>query len=163
TRMRRLLSMRRDFVANVSHEFQTPVTAIQGYSETLLRGPVGEADAKQFLEIIHRQASRLGALVQDLLRLSAIEARPDENLTIEPVDMGAVVAHVVAAVRARAEEAKARVKVEVDDGTTVMGDAASVEQVTMNLVDNAIKYGRQNGGEVLVRAAKDGDHVTLAV
>ena len=75
TALRRLMTVRRDFVANVSHELRTPVTAIQGYAETLLRGKTDGETSKQFLEIVHRQALRIGGLVEQLLALSELEAR----------------------------------------------------------------------------------------
>src|SRR4029078_5300907 len=78
TALRRLMTVRRDFVANVSHELRTPVTAIQGYAETLLRGKTDGETSKQFLEIVHRQAQRIGGLVEQLLALSELEARGRE-------------------------------------------------------------------------------------
>ncbi|MFT3771602.1 MAG: histidine kinase dimerization/phospho-acceptor domain-containing protein [Minicystis sp.] len=95
TQIRLLSTMRRDFVANVSHELRTPVTAIQGYAETLIRGPVEPKKRDQFLEIIHRHALRIGRLIQDLLRLSELEARPPEAAVREPVPLAALAGHVV--------------------------------------------------------------------
>ena len=120
TRLRKLLVMRRDFVANVSHELRTPVTAIQGYAETLLRGPVDDVDAqREFLEIIHRHARRLGALVEGLLTLSDLEARPPEQAVRERVDVAAIAEHVRATLRERAAQRAARIEVDVGDRRVV--------------------------------------------
>jgi two-component system phosphate regulon sensor histidine kinase PhoR len=145
TRVRRLLSLRRDFVANVSHELRTPVTAIQGYAETLLRGTADPTTERQFLEIIHRQSLRIGQLVTGLLRLSELEARPEDERVRERVPMRAVAESVADTVRAQADEASARITVEVPDDLLAVGDPSGLEQVLLNLVENAIKYGRPSG------------------
>jgi two-component system phosphate regulon sensor histidine kinase PhoR len=166
TRLRKLLVVRRDFVANVSHELRTPVTAIQGYAETLLRGPsaaVDEATRKEFLEIIHRHARRLGALVEGLLTLSDLEARPPEQAVRERVDVGAIADHVRATLRERAAQRGARVDLDVAAGLAVRGDPVALEQVLENLVDNAIKYGRDGGGRVVLRGHANGERVVVEV
>ncbi|MGH7298768.1 MAG: ATP-binding protein, partial [Polyangiaceae bacterium] len=163
TRLRRLLVVRRDFVANVSHELRTPVTAIQGYAETLLRGPVDDATRKDFLEIIHRHARRLGALVEGLLTLSDLEARPPEQTVREPVDVAAIAEHVRATLRERASQRAARVEVELGESLIARGDPVAMEQVIENLVDNAIKYGKDSGGEVRVTGHTRDDRVVLEV
>jgi two-component system phosphate regulon sensor histidine kinase PhoR len=178
TRLKRLLVVRRDFVANVSHELRTPVTAIQGYAETLLRSatpsregsgdpdpppPIDEATRKEFLEIIHRHARRLGALVEGLLTLSNLEARPPEQAVCEPVDLVAIAEHVRATLRERAAQRGARVDVDVAAGAVARGDPVGVEQVIENLVDNAIKYGRDEGGRVVVRGRAARGRVVLEV
>jgi two-component system phosphate regulon sensor histidine kinase PhoR len=177
TRLRRLLVMRRDFVANVSHELRTPVTAIQGYAETLLRSParpsesgpeqgretLDEATRKEFLEIIHRHARRLGALVEGLLTLSDLEARPPEQVVRERVEVAAIADHVRATLRERAAQRGARVEVDVATAAIARGDPGGLEQVIENLVDNAIKYGRDAGGEVRIRGRAHGGHVVLEV
>jgi two-component system phosphate regulon sensor histidine kinase PhoR len=169
THVRRLLSLRRDFVANVSHELQTPVTAISGYAETLLRGTPDAATQRQFLEIIHRQSRRIGALVEGLLRLSELDARPLEaEPPLEPVDVGAVARNAAETVRERAAAAGVTVTLDVPGGSgapvplLARGDATSVEQVLENLVDNAIKYGKRRG-EIVVRARRDGGSVVVSV
>jgi two-component system phosphate regulon sensor histidine kinase PhoR len=162
TRVRRLMTMRRDFVANVSHELRTPVTAVQGYAETLLRSKVDDATQHQFLEIIHRQAMRIGSLVAGLLRLSELEARPPEQTVREPVDVAAVANNVVETMRDRALSAKCALRVDLDGASRVLADPAGLEQVLENLVDNALKYGA-SGGEVSILGKKKGERVELAV
>jgi len=161
-RINKLLIMRRDFVANVSHEFRTPVAAIQGYAETLLAATADPATQKQFLEIVFRQAQRLGALVQDLLTLSELEARPVDEAERESVDLAALAGHVVETVRARAREQETRMTIDVSPGVCALGDPIGIEQVIQNLVDNAIKYGKR-GGEVRVHGERTAARVVLTV
>jgi two-component system phosphate regulon sensor histidine kinase PhoR len=162
TGVRRLMTMRRDFVANVSHELRTPIAAIQGYAETLLDGGADAATSRQFLEIVHRKARRLGALVQDLLTLSELEARPSGHAVRERVTVAAIAQHVVETVRARAEASGARVVVAVDPAAVVLGDPTAIEQVIENLVGNAVKYG-DPGGAVKIRGERRGARVVLDV
>jgi two-component system phosphate regulon sensor histidine kinase PhoR len=166
TRLRRLVSVRRDFVANVSHELRTPVTAIQGYAETLLRGSPGtldEATQREFLEIIHRHARRLGSLVEGLLVLSDLEARPPEQAVHEPVEVTATAEHVKATLRDRAAQRGATIELDVKDDAVVRGDPVGLEQVLENLVDNAVKYGKDQGVHVRVTGRRSGERVVLEV
>jgi two-component system phosphate regulon sensor histidine kinase PhoR len=176
TRINRLLALRRDFVANVSHELRTPVTAIQGYAETLLRDgappserdggrrgqPVDEATRREFVEIIHRHARRIGALVEGLLTLSELEARPPEQAVRERVDVAAIAEHVRATLRERAAGRTATIDLELG-ADTVRGDPVGVEQVIENLVDNAVKYGKDAGGTVRVTSRAEGDRLVLEI
>ena len=175
TEIRRFEAMRRDFVANVSHELRTPVTAIQGYAETLLgpadepapAGASGGPMARQFLEIIHRNAARIGRLVEDLLRLSALEARRDPPPR-EAVPLGPLAEHVADTVRARPGADRAAVTLEVAPDAVALGDPAGIEEVIENLVDNAIKYGRPGGAVRVVGTrtrtrAGGGDRVQLQI
>jgi two-component system phosphate regulon sensor histidine kinase PhoR len=163
TRLRKLLALRRDFVANVSHELRTPVTAIQGYSETLLQKRVDEATRDQFLEIIHRHARRLGALVEGLLTLSELEARPPEQAVRERVEVSAIAEHVRATLRERAAQHRVQVDVDIAAGVVARGDPVAVEQVIENLVDNAIRYGRDTEGRVRVVGRRQAERVVLEI
>ena len=162
TRIRHLLSLRRDFVANVSHELRTPVTAIQGYAETLLRGTADEATARQFLEIIHRQSQRIGQLVTGLLRLSELEAHPDDEQLREAVALRAVAEAVADTMRARTADVETRITVSVPDDLLALGDPSRLEQIVLNLVDNAVKYGRP-GGEVRVTGTLVGKMAEIVI
>jgi two-component system, OmpR family, phosphate regulon sensor histidine kinase PhoR len=153
--------MRRDFVANVSHELRTPVTSIQGYAETLLDGKTDAATQRQFLEIVHRQAQRIGLLVEQLLALSEIEARDRRAAPREPVAIADVARHVAETVGGRAV-----VEVSVPGDVIATADREGLERAVLNLVDNAIKYGNEAGavriaskkadGKVIVTVADDG-------
>ncbi len=162
-RVSKLLVVRRDFIANASHELRTPVTAIQGYAETLLRSPVDETTRKQFLEIIHRHSLRLAGLVEGLLELSDLEARPPEQTLRERVEVSGIAEHVRDTLRERATQREASVDVAVATDAAICGDPTGLEQVLENLTDNAIKYGRDSGGHVRVTGERRGDRVVLEV
>jgi two-component system, OmpR family, phosphate regulon sensor histidine kinase PhoR len=153
TQLRRLENMRREFVANASHELRTPVAAIQGYAETLLRGVEAKTQA-EFLEVIHRHARRIARLVEDLLRLSEIEARAPEKITRGPVQIADVVANVEETMRERLVQRRIALVVEIEKGVVALAGEDELEQVLTNLVDNAIKYGRE-GGRIVVRSRRD--------
>jgi two-component system phosphate regulon sensor histidine kinase PhoR len=162
TALRRLMTIRRDFVANVSHELRTPVTAIQGYAETLLRGKTDAETSKQFLEIVYRQAQRLGGLVEQLLALSELEARGREEIAREKVALRSVAQHVAETVRGRAEMRNVRVTIDVPADAVALADPDGVERAIINLVDNAIKYGNE-GGEVKIIGVRNGATVKVTV
>ncbi|CAN5716233.1 phosphate regulon sensor histidine kinase PhoR [soil metagenome] len=162
TALRRLMTVRRDFVANVSHELRTPVTAIQGYAETLLRGSADAETARQFLEIIHRQAQRIGGLVEQLLALSELEARGRDEIARERVKMLVISQHVDEAVRGHAEQRRVKVIIGVAKDAVALADPDGVERAVINLVDNAIKYGKE-GGLVKIEATRRGDVVEIVV
>ena len=149
TALRRLMTVRRDFVANVSHELRTPVTAIQGYAETLLQGSTDPETSKQFIEIVHRQAQRIGGLVEQLLALSELEARGRSDIAHESVKLFSTAQHVAETVRGRAEKRNIRVTIDVAEDAIAFADPEGVERAIINLVDNAIKYGK-DGGEVTI-------------
>lgn len=161
-RIAKLEKIRRDFVANLSHELRTPVTAVQGYAETLLEGAPDEETRREFLGVIHHHAKRLNALVDALIRLSAIEARAPEDTAREPVDLGAIAKHVVATARAKSKDREVTIEVGVSEPSKVWGDPLGVEQIVDNLVDNAIKYGKP-GGTVRLSSVTRGPWVELSV
>ena len=162
TALRRLMTVRRDFVANVSHELRTPVTAIQGYAETLLRGKTTDENSRQFLEIVHRQALRIGGLVEQLLALSEIESRGKGDIAREDVSIVSIAKHVAETVRGRAEARSVRVSIEVAPEAIAVADPEGVERAVINLVDNAIKYGSE-GGEVKIIGERAGETVKVTV
>ena len=139
--IRRLETLRKDFVANVSHELRTPITAVRSAVDTLrltLERDPGASD--RFVDIIDRNAQRLGALVEDLLDLSRIESkeyRPD----VAPVSLRAVADQVLSLLRPRVEEKSFDVGNEIPaDLPPARADRKALEQVFTNLLDNAIKY-----------------------
>ena len=150
-RLQRLMTIRRDFVANVSHELRTPVTSIQGYAETLVRKDPKPEMRQQFLEVIHRQAQRIGALLEQLLALSELEARGKGNLERERIELIAIARHVSETVAGHAEKRKASVAIDIPADLYVLADPEGVERAILNLVDNAVKYGK-DGGKVVISA-----------
>ncbi len=164
TRLRRLETVRRDFVANVSHELKTPITSIKGFVATLLDGAIDNPpDARRFLEIVSRHADRLSAIIDDLLSLSRLEADDQGG----PLDSARV--HVRDALRRAAEAcssnaAERRIRVEVDCGEGLVGvfNSPLVEQAVTNLIDNAIKYSDPDSA-VQVSATRHGHATEIRV
>jgi two-component system phosphate regulon sensor histidine kinase PhoR len=163
TELRRLERVRRDFVANVSHEFKTPLTAIQGFAETLLGGALDDkANRAHFVEIIREHARRLARLTDDLLKLSRIEAGRLE-LELRPVRVAALVNGCIETARFKAEAKGLRINVQLPEGLPpVYADGAQVGEVLQNLLDNAIQYTPQ-GGQIDVSATANPEGVTFTV
>ncbi len=163
TELRRLERVRRDFVANVSHEFKTPLTAIQGFAETLLSGALDDkANRNRFVEIIRDHARRLARLTDDLLKLSRIEAGRLE-LEIRPIRVSALVNGCVETARLKAEAKGIDIHVDLpENAPPVRGDGAQLGEVLQNLLDNAVQY-TPSGGRIDVQARSDGQEVVFTV
>ena len=163
TDLRRLESLRRDFVANASHELRTPIAAVRSATETLRSGALDDPQAAvRFVDIIERNAQRLQSLLEDMLELSKLESN-EFKLKRERVELGSVVPIVLALFRERAEKKSVRLAAELAGGPgTVEGDARALEHVLSNLVDNAVKYCPA-GTRVVVRASAVGDRINLVV
>jgi len=152
---------RRDFVANASHELKTPIASIRAAAETLQAGAVADpAAASTFIDIVARNAERLSRLAEDLLDLSRIETR-QLRLELEAVDATALGARVLALLSPAAAEKGLTLRSELPEGVAVRADARALEQVLVNLVDNAVKYTAR--GNVALRAERDGSTWVLAV
>ena len=152
TAVRRADQMRADFVANASHEIRTPLATLSGFIETL-RGPAeDDADARRrFLAIMAQHAERMTRLVEDLLSLSRIEMN-EHTLPTEQVDLPALLATVDASLEWRATARSATIQRDIEAGLPPLtGETGELTQLFQNLVDNAIKYGRE-GGTVRIRA-----------
>ena len=163
TDLRRLERVRRDFVANVSHEFKTPLTAIQGFAETLLGGALeDEKNRRRFLEILLEHARRLARLTDDLLELSQIEAERFE-LEIRPLPVNELLESCIETTRLRAAEKRLALSVEYPPGLpAIAGDRRRFSVVLQNLVDNAVQY-TPSGGRIKVLARREGREVVLTV
>ena len=163
TELRRLESLRRDFVANASHELRTPIAAVRSATETLQSGALGDPlAASRFLDIIERNAQRLQSLVEDMLELSKLESN-EFKLKRERVELQRVVPIVLSLFRERAEKKGVRLAAELASSLpAVEGDWRALEHVLSNLVDNAVKYC-PSGTRILVSAAVDEARVTLVV
>ncbi|MGL4513074.1 MAG: HAMP domain-containing sensor histidine kinase [Lacipirellulaceae bacterium] len=164
TELRRLEGMRRDFVANVSHELKTPLASIKAYAETLITGAesMDSATRTKFLGRIEEQADRLAELVQDMLNLARIESAR-EVFDIKPVPVLPAVEACLRAYQPRAEAKQIRLGPDADhDRLQVRADPEGLRVILGNLVDNAIKY-TPDGGQVQVRWRPDGAMVRIDV
>ncbi|HEU4385717.1 MAG TPA: ATP-binding protein [Anaeromyxobacteraceae bacterium] len=162
TEAKRIEAARKDFVANASHELRTPVSAIAGAAETLLSGAVSDPErTREFLEIIARQAERLRSLVRDLLDLSRIESG-HWPIEVGKVELEPLCRRSLEAVTALAQRKRIELGCEVAPGLAARADVRALEQVLVNLLDNAVKYTPE-GGRAGVAAASDGDRVVISV
>ncbi|MBN2054167.1 PAS domain-containing protein [bacterium] len=164
TRLKKLERIRRDFVANVSHELKTPITAIQGFVETLRDGAIEDTEnARRFLEIIRKHTSHLNAVIEDLLSLSRIEQdTSDSSIRLEVLPLREVITGAVAVCRSKAEDKEITLSIEVDADTRALINPVLMEQALTNLIDNAIKYNK-HGGRVTVETGSGQEEVTISV
>jgi two-component system phosphate regulon sensor histidine kinase PhoR len=154
TRTERLEQVRQEFLSNVSHELRTPLTAIMAFIETLEAGALDDKEASQrFLSIIRRNAMRMNDLIDDILELSAIETG-NVRVRAEPLELHPLVDDVIASLANKAAEQSVRVVNNVPPDAVVNADARRLEQMLTNLVENAIKFNRENG-TVTIRYEKE--------
>jgi signal transduction histidine kinase len=162
TDVRRLEAMRRDFVANVSHELKTPLTSISGYAETVLTDSPDEETTGRFLTTILTNARRMQRLVDDLLDLARLEGgrwQPEQ----EPVDIAEVAADAWSALRNGSRGQNVEFSLDVPaSAATVFADADALRQVLTNLLDNSLRY-TPAGGRIVCRSAPDGAGVAVSV
>lgn len=162
TELRKLERIRRDFVANVSHEFRTPLTAIQGFAETLIAGALDDPQNRgRFLNIILEHARRLARLTEDLLKLSQMDADRLE-IEINPVKVSQLVESCYETARHRAAEKELTLTLAPglsQNLPDVAGDARRLQEVLQNLLDNAIQYTLPGGKIVLSAELKNGSVV----
>jgi two-component system phosphate regulon sensor histidine kinase PhoR len=155
--------VRRDFVANVSHEFRTPLTAIQGFAETLLAGAIDDPQNRgRFLEIIVEHSRRLARLTEDLLMLSKMDA---DRLELETrrIAVGAFIEGCMETAQPRAKDKDLRLSVnQADKIPDIAGDRRRLTEVLQNLLDNAIQY-TPAGGQIMVSAEVDDSEVVFTV
>ncbi len=146
TETKKLEQMRKDFVANVSHELKTPITSIKGFTETLLDGAMEDKEAlSEFLSIILKESKRLQSLVQDLLDLSKIEQQ-NFTLSIETFDAAKMLADIETLLKHKATERGISLQLNVpEDPLYVAGDPYRLKQVFLNLVNNALTYTPEKG------------------
>jgi two-component system, OmpR family, phosphate regulon sensor histidine kinase PhoR len=163
TELRKLERVRRDFVANVSHEFRTPLTAIQGFAETLLAGALDDPHNRtRFLEIILEHSRRLARLTEDLLMLSKMDAERLE-LEIRRLSVSQLIESCLETAQRRAAEKDLRISVNTAQRLPdIAGDRRRLAEVLQNLLDNAIQYTLP-GGQIMLSAEAGEDEVILTV
>ena len=164
TRLKRLERVRRDFVANVSHELKTPLTAVKGFVETLKAGALAEPEnAGRFLDIIEKQTDRLAAIVDDLLSLSSLEQGEEKRRP--PMSAGGIAELLRSAAAiggGRAGDKNVEIEIDCLENLVCVMNAELLEQAVINLVDNAVKYG-DAGSKVRVEALEAGSEVLIHV
>lgn len=168
TRLKQLENMRRDFVANVSHELKTPITAIKGFIETLQTGAMDDANAaSRFLEIIARNANRLENIIDDLLALSKIEqGEENERIALTPNNIADILYAAITACTPTANEKTITVTLDAPETLSGNVNADLLEQAVSNLLDNALKYsgagstiavqGKRQNGQILISVKDSG-------
>jgi two-component system, OmpR family, phosphate regulon sensor histidine kinase PhoR len=161
TELRRLEAVRRDFVANASHELRSPLTTVRAAAETLGTVKNDAKAAARFVELIQRNADRLANLIDDLLELSRIESR-ELHLQLEPVDLASVVDRTLSHNAHRAQLKRIVFANHVGGSPPVRADRRALEHVLGNLVDNALKYCPE-AASVRVSAAAENDSVRVSV
>jgi len=164
TKMRRLETMRREFVANVSHELKTPITSIKGFVETICDGSVERPeDRERFMRIVLKQANRLNDIVDDLLSLSRIEQEGEHNeIELQPGPLAPVLQNCVEAGALKAKEKGLSLILQCDGTVAVRMNSRLLEQAVTNLLINAIKYSHEQG-EIRIVASLDQGEVALQV
>lgn len=155
TRLEKLEKMRVDFVANVTHEIKTPLTAILGFIETLEQGAINEEEtARKFLGIIHKHAGRLNRLVDDLLVISDIELG-EMKFYFESVSISGIMEHVLPIVESKALKKGLVIEEDIlDDLIPIKADRDRLAQILLNVLDNAVKFTPESG-KISIRAFDD--------
>ncbi|NOR05311.1 MAG: HAMP domain-containing protein, partial [Deltaproteobacteria bacterium] len=164
TRLLRLEKIRREFVANVSHEIKTPITAIKGFVETLRDGAVeNHEDAERFLEIIGKHVDRLEVIIEDLLSLSRIEQEAErEKVVLDKGRLRDVLETAIQVCGAGAMAKKIEIELSCAEEIVAKIDSQLLEQAIVNLIDNAIKYSN-DGGTVRVEALQRESEIIISV
>lgn len=162
TQIRHLERIRRDFVANVSHELKTPLTSIRGFAETLLEGAVNNPEtAKRFLSKIEKNASNLQNLIEDLLRLSEIESG---RLQLHPIPL--TLANIFQEIKTNFTEILGekdiQLKIDAPTDSKVLAESAALKQILTNLIENAIKYSNP-GGDITLAAEPKENRIEISI
>ncbi|MZH03237.1 MAG: HAMP domain-containing protein [Nitrospinae bacterium] len=164
TRLRRLETVRRDFVANVSHELKTPITLIKGFVETLQQGALeNREEAERFLNIMSKQVERLNAIIEDLLSLSRLEQDSGKSeMAMEKTKVTQVLESAIRDCERKAQEKNTSIQLDCPNELEVYANSPLLNQAVLNLVDNALKYS-EPGGEIKVEASEIETEIVIAV
>ena len=163
TQLKQADKVRRDFVANVSHELRTPLSIVRGYIETLLDNPeTSEKELSRILRVMERHSKRLGLLVDDLLTLAQLESR-NTALQFSDVQLEELFESVIRDWGKQLAEKQLKVIVDLSpDARMIRADETRLHEVLYNLLDNAVKYSRENG-EIRMQASPRGHEIVLSV
>lgn len=154
--------MQSDFVANASHELKTPITAISGFSETLLENPTDEATQQKFLTIIHEESQKLVSLINDILSLSHLRDNEVAELTLEPIKLAELAEEQLQNQQASAQLNHVKLINEIPADLVVTSDRGRLMAIMYNLLGNAIKYNKAEG-TVTISASTGPDDWQLIV
>jgi two-component system phosphate regulon sensor histidine kinase PhoR len=162
--IRKLETIRREFVANVSHEIRTPITAIRGFVETLQDGALDNAeDARRFLGIIEKHVNRLEAIIEDLLSLSRIEQEAEtHDIHLSEASLLDVLQNAIQVCQVAAALKKARIDLSCSEHLVAGMDAQLLEQAVVNLLDNAIKYSDE-GSSIQLSCTEGENEIVITV
>jgi len=163
TQVRKLETVRRDFISNVSHELRTPLASLKALTETLQSGALSDPEAgPRFLERIHTEVDALTQMTQELLDLSRIESG-QVRLNFESLSPRKLIYSAAERMKAQAERAKLNLDVKCEDGLpNIQADRTRLEQVLVNLIHNAVKFTKP-GGEITLTAESVSGGVRCAV
>ncbi len=164
THVRMLENIRKDFVANVSHEIKTPLTAIKGFVETIIQIEAeSPEDARRFLKIVMKHVDRLDAILEDLLSLARIEQKSfKHDVDTEKIRVEDIFETVLQVVQAKANEKKIELEYKINDNLFIETDEHLMEQALVNLVDNAVKYSSEETIVSMSATAEEGK-LTISV
>lgn len=163
TELKKLEQMRKDFVANVSHELKTPMTSIKGFSETLLDGAMEDKETREyFLNIILKETDRLQSLINDLLDLSNIE-QESFQLNISDVDLKNILEEVTVMIKGKAEQKEIDIETKIEiEHPVIQADLYRIKQIFINLINNALTY-TMNHGKVKIECVDLGDRYKVNI
>ncbi|WP_404453502.1 PAS domain S-box protein [Virgibacillus necropolis] len=162
TELKKLELMRKDFVANVSHELKTPITSIKGFAETLLENDEDNPETlDKFHQIIYDESHRLQILIQDLLTLSKLE-KDEFTLKVTDFNMNKVADEVVAVISQQAEKKMLNLTVKMEEDIKVKADREQMKQVLFNLLANAVSYTPERG-EILLTVDETDEYMHISV
>jgi two-component system phosphate regulon sensor histidine kinase PhoR len=163
TRLKKLEQIRADFVANVTHEIRTPLTAIIGYLETIKHGAINNVEeTEEFIDIILKQAERLNRLVEDLLTISNIEMK-ETKLIFNDVSLNTIITNVISLVEAKAKSQNIAIRNNVSENLApIKADRDKLTQIFVNVLDNAVKF-TPDGGSVTIDVKEEGAFRVVSV
>jgi two-component system, OmpR family, phosphate regulon sensor histidine kinase PhoR len=164
TRIRRLEDLRKDFVANVSHELKTPITSIKGFVEALIDGhAVDPEEVQRYLGIVARHADRLNAIINDLLTLSRLEEDQDRRrITLELTPVRPILESAIEMSQIKARAKSIPIELECEASLVAQVNSPLLEQAVANLIDNAVKYSEPTS-PILIQASQVGPSVSISV
>jgi two-component system phosphate regulon sensor histidine kinase PhoR len=163
TRLKKLEQIRVDFVANVTHEIKTPLTAIIGYLDTIKDGAINNIEeTKRFIDIILKQAERLNRLVEDLLTISNIEMK-ETKLNFESVSLNAALTNVISLVEAKAKLKNITIQNDVRENIDqIKADKDKLTQIFVNVLDNAVKFTPESGN-IVIKTDEAGAYTVVSI